>query len=392
MMNSLGWVSLRWALVGSILFATAGCLEVKHTILLKEDGSGQLVEKVWVADWVIQAAKSDPQLATLRDLFLEKSVRERMATYGPLTLVSHVVTNRGCHGMESLTVMGFADIDKLTLPAMLSGDVKQPGRITFTLGERHKLDTTTFSGWNYSVRRPLRISQSSRTAGEQGSMSPAEKERWVRLLPVMRSMAKGLRMSARLEAFGPVDGKPGHTLYEMSDKDLAAGDGMIDALVYGRKPVGAKLRKHSYTVMIAEPFDPEDGRSERSGESGSLPQAVEIPQPLAAGTGNLAKERSRVLVRVDKEEQGFASALTLASLSPASQTASDGPAEKRLLGAVRKIVVGVDLKPYDGPWALRAYDEDILRAATQPADVLQWPLLEINILDGRARQERLSHP
>lgn len=252
----------RLFLVG-LVFLLGGCVQVEYTIVLKEDGSGLLVEKVWVVDWVIQAAKSDPELAAFPDLFLEKNARERMATYGALTLVSHVVTDRGCHGIESRTVMAFSTINAVTLPAMLSGDTKQAGTITFALGEKQKWDIKTFSGWNYGVIQPLRISETSRKAAAQGSMSPAEKERWVRLLPVMRAMAKGLRVSARLEAFGPVDGKPGHTLYEMTDKDLAAGDALIDVLVYGRRPVGTGLRKKNYTVLIAEPFDPEDARSGR---------------------------------------------------------------------------------------------------------------------------------
>jgi hypothetical protein len=250
-------------LLSGLVLLFCGCLRVEYTIVLKGDGSGLLVEKVWVADWVIQAAKSDPELAAFPDLLLEKNARERMATYGTLTLVSHAVTNRGCHGMESCTVMAFSTINAITLPAMLSGDTKQPGTITFALGPKQKWDATTFTGWNYRVNQSLRISQTPRAAAAQGSVSPAEKERWVRLLPVIRAMAKGLRISARLEAFGPVNGKPGHTLYEVTDKDLAAGDALIDVLVYGRRPVGAELRKESYTVLIAEPFDPEDARSGR---------------------------------------------------------------------------------------------------------------------------------
>ena len=243
-----------------LLLLAGGCFQVEQTISLKQDGSGRLVERLWVADWVVQAAKNDPALPGIADLLDEKSARGRLASYGAVTLLSHSVTNRGCHGIESCTVMVFSNINAVTLPGMLSGDSNRTGTITFALGGRQTSDATTFTGWHYSASRPLRITQDGRAGGAAGSMLPAEKERWVRLLPAMREMMHGFRVAAKLEAFGPIDGRPTHTLYEITDRDLTAGDEVIELLLSGRRPEGTGLRKGAYTVSIAEPFVPTDAQ------------------------------------------------------------------------------------------------------------------------------------
>lgn len=246
-----------WCWIGLLLLG--GCVQVEQTVVLNRDGSGRVIERIWTVDWVMQSAKRDPELAAVSDLFLEKNARERMAAYGDVTLVSHTVTNLGCHGIECRTVMAFSNINAITLPVALPGDTSQTERITFVLGNKQTWDG--WDGWHYSVTRPLTISRQARYDGERRSMSLAEKERWARLLPAVREMVKGLRLVAKVEAFAPVNGKPSHTIYEVTDKDLVSGDALIDLFARGRMPEGGESQRRTYTVSIAERSESEETRS-----------------------------------------------------------------------------------------------------------------------------------
>ena len=244
-----------------LLLLLGGCVRIEQTIFLNEDGSGRLVEKVWVSDWVFQTAGQNQERVPFQDLLQAGGLRERLASYGAVTLVSHTVTNRGGNGVEACTVLAFTNIDDVRLPLLLSGGTNRPGAIAFTLGGKQRQDLPTFTGWHYSVSRPLRISLPPRGSSEAAPMTPAEKTQWARLLPVMRAMSRDFRITARLEAYGAVNGRPSHTLYEITGQDLAAGDAAVDLLLRGELPdsgAAGDLRRGGYTVSIAEPFEPED--------------------------------------------------------------------------------------------------------------------------------------
>ena len=152
--------------------------------------------------------------------------------FGEVTFVRHEVTDLAARGRQAETVLAFKDIGKFTLPAMPHRGANWTGqKMTFRLGE----PVVVHERWRnaYYTRRPLTISFTPKTkatppAGRK--VPPAEKEKLQVLLPVIRAMLEGFRMTIRLEAFGPVEGKSKtHVIFDLNG---GTASGSFSAIVH----------------------------------------------------------------------------------------------------------------------------------------------------------------
>jgi len=267
--------SVIWVLLGPQAVWLAGCLEVRQTIHLNADGSGRFVEVVRFDDRLIRASKSSPELAALAGFLDQKRVKERMGLFGDVTFVSHRVEDLDARGRQATTVLAFKDISKFALPAMPHRGTNWTGqKMTFRLGE----PAVVHEAWRnaYYTRRPLAIAftpKSVEPAGADKPVAPAEKEKLHALLPIVRAMLEGFRMTVRLEAFGPVEGKSRtHVIYDLQAEDLSDDDTLIKVIRWNRFPdphLGTKGRVgpsgrapgRDYTVGIALPYRPQAGEA-----------------------------------------------------------------------------------------------------------------------------------
>lgn len=250
----------------------SGCVEIERTIELEKDGSGRFIEVIRFHDRLIQAAKSSPELSALTDFLSEERMKEKMPLFGEVTFVSHEVRDLGGKGREARTVFAFKDINKFTLPATPHRGSNWPSqKITFRLGE----PVVVHEAWRnaYYTRLPLDIRftpAAKATAVVEKSLPPVEKEKLQVLLPVVRAMLRGFRLSVKLQAFGPVNGqsKP-HTIFEVTDEHLQDDDTLLKVVEWNRfpdrylaargrlGPWGGLVRNQGYTIGIALPYKPE---------------------------------------------------------------------------------------------------------------------------------------
>lgn len=266
-------------LSGLCLLCLAGCVEIRQTIELNEDGSGRLIEVVRFDDRLVQASKSMPELSTLSDFLKIERAKERMEYLGEVTLVSHEVKDLGGRGWEAKTVFAFKDINKLVLPAMPHRGANWTGqKMMFRLGE----PIVVHEAWRnaYYTRKPLTISftpKTEETPAVENALPPAEKEKLQVLLPVIRAMLEGFRMTVKLEAFGPVEGQSKtHVIFDVKAEDLQDDDTLMKVIEWNRFPdkylaatgyiggAGGHVRNEGYTIAIALPYTPEPSKRPRS--------------------------------------------------------------------------------------------------------------------------------
>lgn len=208
----------------SCLCGIAGCVEIERTIRLNVDGSGQLVEVIRFDDRLVQTAKSSPQFDGLMDFLEEKHVRERLALYGKVTLVRHDVKDLGGKGREATTILAFKNINEVTLPALPHRSATWTDQnVVFRLGEEHVFKPNWLGP--ASIRKPLQIGFSppgKKTPGVESAPTPAQRQEIARILPVVRTMIDGFRVTVKLEAFGPIWQGTGstHVLYDVRADDL----------------------------------------------------------------------------------------------------------------------------------------------------------------------------
>ena len=214
----------RLIVLVSVLAVSVGCVEIERTIRLNVDGSGQLVESIRFDDRLVQMAQSNDEYRGLIDFLEEKQVRNRLPLYGEVTLASHEIKDLGGRGKQATTVMEFKNINKLRLPVLPHrGANWTDQKVVFDLGATKEFKPSWLSP--ASIRKPLRIELSPATkptASVDETPTPARRQELVRLLPAVRTMVEGFRITVRLEAFGPIYHEVGnkHVLYDISSSDF----------------------------------------------------------------------------------------------------------------------------------------------------------------------------
>ncbi|HUV39819.1 MAG TPA: hypothetical protein VMY39_09410 [Planctomycetota bacterium] len=259
-----------------LLACGAGCVEIRQTIELNEDGSGRFVEVVRLSDDLLEASKASPDFAGLLDCLSEERAKSRAKLLGEATFVSHEVKDLGAKGREATSVYAFKDINRFTLPATPHRGGNWPTqKLTFRMGR----PVLVHEAWRnaYYWRKPLTIALEPKTETlrpAERSPSPVEREALKTLLPVLRTMLEDFRVTLTLEAFGPVDGgAKTHVIFALAGSDLMREDVLMTVIEWNRYPdtwlgarggigAGGIIRNDNYQVGIAMPFQKTDETTE----------------------------------------------------------------------------------------------------------------------------------
>ena len=240
--------------------ALAGCVQIEETVVLNEDGSGKIIEIVRYDDRIVQASKAAPELASLTDLLKEDRLKERMAAYGEVTLVSHVTKDLHANGCESTTVFAFKDISRIGIPAFPNrGTNWDQQTIRMALGKPEMYH----EAWRnaYYVRSPLRIFFSpeyQKATPAADPRSPGDREKLRALLPVLRALLQDLRLVLKVETFEPIGNSRTHVICQVTSADFADDERLMKVLEWNRYPdkdlqaVG-RIMNEDYTVYISRP-------------------------------------------------------------------------------------------------------------------------------------------
>src|SRR5262249_5951021 len=125
-------------LAGSLLFLT-GCVKVRLTVKLNEDGTGQVVEDIVFGEKLVDAAKRLKEVPTIDELTSDEAVKRRLGQMGKgVSLVSKKIEKQTDGSTRMLVVYAFEDISELRLASFPFGAGWEDTRLKFTL----KADTS----------------------------------------------------------------------------------------------------------------------------------------------------------------------------------------------------------------------------------------------------------
>jgi len=238
-------------LVSLVLLAASflpGCIEIRRTITLQNDGSGTLVEEIRFKDQFLAMARGSQDLAALADCLKKEHLDERMSMFGEVVLVRYETEERDGVVCAAKAVFSFQDIDKIRIPAFPNRSANWPQQsVQFNL-QKPVVQMGGYYGFATWFKMPLVIAlkPSLRESGEakfaEDPRTPLDKEKLRRLLPALRAMLRGFRWTLTLDAFGSVGGKESngtskrHVIFDVRDKDLDDDETLLKVLQWNQFP------------------------------------------------------------------------------------------------------------------------------------------------------------
>jgi len=233
----------RIALAG-MLCLCSGCVEIEQEIHMKHDGSGTITEKISLSPRgvrLMEAADRNAGAANaLSRLFTEEGFQERLKSLGEVTVEDRKEVKLTDGRRQLQNVYAFKDLNKVrlwTLPTLsYRKDAKNP-RATVDGALRLKF-VPEYESWGKIFRETVTVEAPllPELRGQE-LMSPAERQKFLRVLPIFLDMARDLRLSIVLVA--PIEDfeEPHDMLKNLSaDRNRVtlfslAGDGVIQAPV-----------------------------------------------------------------------------------------------------------------------------------------------------------------
>jgi len=217
------------------------CIQIHRTIEIRNDGSGHLIEVIRFDDQLFAMAKSSPEFSGLTKFLGKEKIQERMKYFGEVRLESHETRVVEGNIRETHTVFAFDNINKVTVPALPHrGSNWHQQKIRFAV---HPPIVINLHYYPTSTRihvLPLKVTFSPGIKDPEikvNPKTPLEKEKLRSMLPVIRTMLKGLDISLKIRAFGSIStGHKTRTIYHVQDRDFADDDTLMKTLEWNTFP------------------------------------------------------------------------------------------------------------------------------------------------------------
>jgi hypothetical protein len=242
---------VRTVLLAASLSFCTGCIKVRITVKLNEDGTGQVVEDLVFGEKLVDAAKRLKDVPTIEELTSDETVKRRLAQMGKgVSLVSKKVEKQTDGSTRMLVVYAFDDISELRLASFPFGAGWEETRLKFTL----KADTSLAAEYFLSIvfERPKK-----ETPANPPPLSERDAQQIRQLLPIFKDMLAGFELKLRLEVYDPkkwATTTKGHmasgpylapvggqlTVFHLTDKHLLSSDDGLMLIVPWRQ-VGREL-------------------------------------------------------------------------------------------------------------------------------------------------------
>lgn len=252
--------TLKRSAFGLLLAAclcSVGCIKIRLTVQLNEDGSGQVVEDIVFGEKIVDAAKRLPNVPSIEDLTSDAQLQRRVAHMGKgVTLVGKKVEKQTDGSVRLVATYAFQDINDVKLAPVPFGPGWEDVHLAFKYEALPNLDadyhlaitfnTTTGKGRG-NLQRP-----------ELPPLLEREAQQIRQILPIFKDMLEGFELKLALEVY---DSKQwasltrGHhigyrnflsagggrlTVFQITDKHLLASDDGLMMVVPWRQ-VGREL-------------------------------------------------------------------------------------------------------------------------------------------------------
>lgn len=230
-----------------VAFLSSGCVEIEQEVHMNHDGSGKIVETVALTARGVRLfegmKKRTGSTAAIPAIFSEEAFQIRLKALGEVTLVSKedVVLSDGRKQVKS--VYEFKDANKIRLWMVPSLAYMQQykGKRNGGIGVQYIPELN--NGWGKLYRESVAIYgiDMQQMPGQELS-SPAERQKYIRILPIFLDALKDFHLSivliAPIEDFEENDMKWGlpteknrATIFRMDGNSVVQSPGMIQQLV-----------------------------------------------------------------------------------------------------------------------------------------------------------------
>ena len=112
----------------------SGCIRVRLTMQLNEDGTGQLIEDLVFGEKLVDASRRLKNVPTIEELTSDETIKKRLVHMGKgVSLVSKKVEKQPDGSVRMLVVYAFEDISNLRVASFPFGAGWEDTKIRFTL-------------------------------------------------------------------------------------------------------------------------------------------------------------------------------------------------------------------------------------------------------------------
>jgi hypothetical protein len=195
-------------LLTALAFSGWGCVEIEQEVHVNHDGSGKIVEKIALSPRGVRmleaAGREGGAAGALPALFSEEAFQERLKAMGEVTVESRQEVKLPDGRRQLQNVYTFKNIGKIRLLTVPTCSYKTKtakelrgaldGSLRFTFRPE-------YSEWGRTYRETITV-EAPNPPGVQGQvfMSPAERQKFIRVLPVFLDMVQDIRLSIVLVA------------------------------------------------------------------------------------------------------------------------------------------------------------------------------------------------
>jgi len=244
----------RFCLVlAGLCLLSAGCIKIRLTVKLNEDGTGQVIEDIVFSERIVDASKRLADVPTIEELTSDSQIQERVAHMGQgVRFAGKKVENLPDGSVRLLVTYAFDDISNLKLAPIPFGEGWENVHMSFNL----RADTTLNADYHLDIRYHTAEgkTRSNQQRPELPRLTEQETQQIRQLLPVFRDLLEGFELKLRLELFDEkqwASTTKGHlatggpngisvaggrqTIYHLTDQHLRAGDDGLMVLVPWRQ-------------------------------------------------------------------------------------------------------------------------------------------------------------
>jgi hypothetical protein len=187
------------AVVGLCLLG--GCIKIRLTVKLNEDGSGRLTEEVIFGEKLVNVTRRSKELPQIEWLSSNECVQLRLGNMGKgVSLVSKNVVPLPDGSICLTVVYAFQDIGELRTAAFPYGAGWERSCLTFSYQ----------AGATLGLSQSLRIQPANPPDADAGGedanneeLSEVETQKIRTLLPIFQDLLEGFELSLRVEVFDP---------------------------------------------------------------------------------------------------------------------------------------------------------------------------------------------
>lgn len=187
------------AVLAAALFST-GCIKIRLTVQLNEDGSGQVVEDIVFGEKLVDAAKRLKEAPSIEELTSDEQLNKRVAHMGKgVKLAGKKVERQTDGSVRLLATYAFEDINQLKLAPIPFGPGWEDLHLAFNFEVVPNLDADHHLSITWRTAQGKERGNAGKP--ELPPLSEREAQQIRQLLPVFKDMLEGFELKLRLEVY-----------------------------------------------------------------------------------------------------------------------------------------------------------------------------------------------